>query len=259
MRRAFALLLALAAAGCTAPPPSARPAESRRLAVLAPSAAETLAVLGESGRIVAVGDYVVWPPEVAALPRIGAYDAPSPERLLALGVDLLVTTAGVAGRSERERLEAHGIEVLELDTSTYEATLASMQALGERVGRGAAARELVDGIERRVDAVARSTESLPQRRVLVVVGRDPLFVAGPGSHLDRLLAAAGATNVAGDLGAPWAQASLEAMLERAPEAIVDTSDNRPGVERGMLAGPWGGGRSCRPSPPAGSPRSTPGD
>jgi len=239
MRRLLALALALAAVGCGGPPrPAARPDESKRLAVLAPSAAEMLAALGESGRIVAVGDFVVWPPEVAALPRIGAYDAPSPERLLALGVDLLVTTAGVAGRLERERLEEHGIETLELDTSTYEATLASMQALGARVGRTAAARELVAEVAARVDAVERSTETLPRRRVLVVVGREPLFVAGPGSHLDRLLRAAGGTNVAADLGAPWAQASLEAMLERAPEVIVDTSDNRPGVERGMVSGPW---------------------
>jgi len=239
-RRPLALALAFWATACGAPPPVRDGVpEARRLAVLAPSAAETLAALGETGRIVAIGDFVVWPPEVAALPRIGAYDAPSPERLLALGVDLLVTTAGVAGRAERERLTEHGIDTLELDTATYEASLAAMRALGARVGREREASALVDEVARRVAAVAASTAALPRRRVLVVVGRDPLFVAGPGSHLDRLLEAAGGVNVAADLGSPWAQASLEAMLERAPEVIVDSSDNHPGVVRGLVAGPWG--------------------
>jgi len=233
---ALALLAGLGACGGGAPPPRAA---SERLAVLAPAAAETLASLGLAERVVAVGDYVIWPPELAARPRVGAYDAPSAERLLELEVDLLVTTAGVAGREERRRLASLGVETLELDSATYEAALASIVALGERVGAAERAAALVAEIERRVAAVAAATASLPRRRVLVVVGREPLFVAGPGSHLDRLLEAAGGVNVAADLASPWAQASLEAMLERAPEVIVDTSDNRPGAPRGLAAGGWG--------------------
>ncbi|HSM50126.1 MAG TPA: hypothetical protein VLA75_01845, partial [Thermoanaerobaculia bacterium] len=37
-------------------------------------------------------------------------------------------------------------------------------------------------------------------------------------------------------------ASLEAVLARGPEVIVDSADNRPGAPRGALAGgsgPWG--------------------
>jgi cobalamin transport system substrate-binding protein len=234
-----ALALALLALGCGAPRGGdGAPARAGRLAVLSPSAAETLVALGATDRIVAVGDYVVWPPEIQPLPRIGAYDAPSPERLLALGVDLLVTTAGIAGREEREELAAHGIATLELDTATYPAALRSIEELGARVGRATEARELVAGIERRVAAVADRTAGLTRRRVLVVVGRDPLFVAGPGSHLDRLIEAAGGENVGADLGSPWAQASLEAMLERSPEVVIDMSDNAPDVERGLVLGEW---------------------
>ncbi len=236
----LALALAVLALGCGAPrAPGGTPVEAKRLAVLAPSAAETLVALGVTARIVAVGDYVVWPAELRSLPRLGAYDAPSPERLLAMGIDLLVTTAGIAGRVEREQLAAHGVDTLELDTATYPAALDSIRELGARVGRAERARGLVAEIERRVAAVASATAGLPRRRVLVVVGRDPLFVAGPGSHLDRLIEAAGGENVAADLGSPWAQASLEAMLERAPEVVIDSSDNRPDVERGIVLGAWG--------------------
>jgi ABC-type Fe3+-hydroxamate transport system substrate-binding protein len=74
--------------------------------------------------------------------------------------------------------------------------------------------------------------------VLFVVGRDPVFVAGPGSHPDRLIALAGGKNVAHDLLSPYQQMSLEAALEREPEVIIDTSDNSADALRGRAAGSW---------------------
>ncbi|MFN7942543.1 MAG: helical backbone metal receptor [Thermoanaerobaculia bacterium] len=225
-----ALALALATAAL------ARGAE--RLALLAPAAAETVGALGAAARVVAVGDFVTFPPALAAKPKVGAYDQPSLERLLELRVDLLITVAGVAGRGERDRLRDSGIAVLEIDTESYDGALAAIGEVGEAVGEGAAARRLVARVEARVAAVAARTRDLPPRRVLIVVGQDPLFVVGPGSALDRLLAAAGGTNVAADVGRPFAQVSLEAMLERRPEVVIDLADNRPGAARGAVLGAW---------------------
>jgi len=235
-RGAAALALALAAA-CAAPPRQGA-AAAPRLAVLAPAAAETLALLGAGDLVVAVGDWVTAPPELAARPRLGAYDAPSRERLLELRVDTLVTTASAAGRAGRAELPALGIDVVELDTDSVAGTLASIATLGRLVGREASAAELIDGIEAELAAVAGRAAGAPRRRALVVVGREPLYVAGPGSFLDELLNLAGGENVAADAGAPWAQVSLEAMLARRPEVIVDSADNRSGAPRGALAGSW---------------------
>ena len=236
-RRAAALALAFATA-CAAPP--RQPATAGpRLAVLAPAAAETLALLGAGDLVVAVGDWVTAPAELAARPRLGAYDAPSRERLLQLRVDTLVTTASAAGRAGRAELPALGIDVVELDTDSVAGTLAAIATLGRLVGREEAAAELVDGLEAELAAVAGLAAGAPRRRALVVVGREPLYVAGPGSFLDELLTLAGGENVAADAGAPWAQVSLEAMLARQPEVIVDSADNRRGAPRGAVAGNWG--------------------
>ncbi len=231
------LLVTLGA--CAAPPPPASEPARQRLAVLAPAAAETLAALGVGDRVVAVGDWVTWPPELAARPKLGAYDAPSRERLLELRVDTLITTASAAGQAGRAELPALGIEVVELETETLAGNLTSILGLGRLVGREAAARQLVDDIQRRIDEVAARAAGVPRRRVLVVVGREPLYVAGPGSFLDDLVRAAGGENVAADAGAPWAQVSIEAMLARRPEVILDSADNRPGALRGAEVGSWG--------------------
>src|SRR6185295_17402749 len=76
------------------------------------------------------------------------------------------------------------------------------------------------------------------RRVLFVVGREPLFVAGPGSHIDEMITLVAGTNVFQDAGSPYERVSMEVALQRMPEVIIDTSDNRPGAERGRVPGTW---------------------
>jgi ABC-type Fe3+-hydroxamate transport system substrate-binding protein len=94
------------------------------------------------------------------------------------------------------------------------------------------------GIRGELEAVAALADAAPRRRVLFVVGRDPLYVAGPGSHIDRMIRLVGGRNVAEDALAPYQQVSLEVILERLPEVIVDASDNDPQARRGRVAGEW---------------------
>jgi len=95
-----ALLVVLVAlfAACrrAEPPDTASPSPSApRIVVVAPAAAEILDRLGAVDLIVGVGDFVDWPPAVAKLPKVGAYDSPSVERVLALRANLLFTARGV--------------------------------------------------------------------------------------------------------------------------------------------------------------------
>jgi iron complex transport system substrate-binding protein len=205
---------------------------------MSPAAAETLVALGVTARIVAIGDFVDWPPDLVGLPRIGAFDAPNAERLVELGVTQLFTAASEAGRGEHARLAALGIEVAALDTSTFAGTLAAMAETGRRVGRETEARRLLERIEARVAEVRLRSATAPRRRVLMAVGHDPLFVAGPGSHLDELVTIAGGENVARDATSPYPMVALETILERGPEVIVDSADNRPGGPRGLTTGIW---------------------
>lgn len=209
-----------------------------RIAVMAPVAAEMLASLDMLDRVVAVGDFVEWPPALADLPRLGAYDGVSAEVVLDLRVSLFVTTRSVAASHGLARLRELGVRVLELDNSTYEGTLAALVELGRAVGKETEARALALSIRGRMDAVARRTAGAPRRRVLFVVGRDPLYVAGPGSHIDEMIAVAGGENIAHDASSAYQLASLEAMLERMPEIIIDTSDNGPDALRGRVNGAW---------------------
>jgi iron complex transport system substrate-binding protein len=233
------LLGGLMALGCgkePSPPPAPSP---ERIVVMSASAAEILDSLDLLDRVVGVGDFVQWPPELAGLPRLGAYDTPSPEQVLALRTDLLIVTGSKAGKASYERLRSLGVEVMELKTNTYEAVLASLRQVGERLGRAERAREVEREIRSRMDGIRLRAEGAAKPRVLFVVGQNPLYVAGPGSHADEMVRAAGGVNVASDALSPYQLVSLEAMLDRQPDVIIDSSDNRPGALRGRQLGPWG--------------------
>ncbi|MCG6928275.1 MAG: helical backbone metal receptor [Acidobacteria bacterium] len=209
-----------------------------RIVVMAPAAAEVLEILGATDRVVGRGDYVVWPPALQKLPRVGAYHAPSVETVLSLGTTLLLTTSSQAGQGAHARLRELGIEVLALETNTYESMLGSIVAIGKEVNREEEARRVVERIRREMDEIRELARDASARRVVFVVDRDPVYVAGPGSHVDEMIRAVGGENIAADAASDWQLLSMEIILERAPEVIIDTSDNGEGALRGRVAGPW---------------------
>lgn len=219
---ALALLVACAAlastSGCATTPP--RP-DAPRIVVLAPAAGEMLDALGLADRVVGVGAHGPWPASIAERPSVGNFDAPSSERILELSASHVVTTRSVAAAPHLASLRRLGLEIVEVDTETLDGVFTGLRALGEAFERDAAAARLAADLRGELDAVRRRTADLPQVDVLIVVGREPLFVAGPGSHLDALVEIAGGRNVFGDAGRAYRQVSMEAVLERAPQAIVD--------------------------------------
>ena len=219
-----AALILATLSGCASVEPATATAEApQRVVVFAPSAAEALVALDLADRVVALGSHGPWPAELARLESAGSFDRPDLERLLELECDLVLNTASVAASAGHERIERLGIAVEDLDTSTFDGVFASLQRLGELFEREDRASEIAAGMRDGLERVRAATADLPPRRVLFVVGRDPLYVAGPGSHVDELIRLGAGTNVAHDAASPYQQFSLEAVLERRPEVIVDTS------------------------------------
>ena len=224
--------------GCSATPSPDREAGSERLVVMAPAAAEMIDRLGMADRIVGVGNFVAWPQAMTALPKVGLSSNPNMEQILALEADIYITARGVAAAPKGRRLEGLGVEVLALETGTYEGVFESLRILGERLGRLERARDLEGVMRGRLAAVAEKTRPLPPKSVLFLVGRKPLYVAGPGSHIDQLITLAGGENVAFDSHSSYQMISMEIIISRQPDIIIDSSDNRPGAPRGRHLGGW---------------------
>ncbi len=205
--------------------------ERRRIVTLAPSLTEAVFALGAGDRVVGVGDYATWPPEVSSLPRVGGLMNPNVERLLGLHPDLVLIPSPIP------RLEAAcagaGIPVFRVPMEDLHQVRDGLLRLAALLGREERGRELVAELDRGLDRVRAATAGLPRPTVLLVVDRpetgalQQVVVAGPGTFLDELLGIAGGHNAFPDAARRYFTPSLEEVLRRRPDVILELRAGAP--------------------------------
>jgi iron complex transport system substrate-binding protein len=115
-------------------------------------------------------------------------------------------------------LRTRGTEVFLGETRTLDDVLALVEAIGARVGKGAAARQLASRLRARIAEVPRP--SRPPLPVFVYDCCDPAFTAGGRAVLSDLVARAGGQNVFADLDAAWTKVPWESVVSRKPALII---------------------------------------
>lgn len=196
----------------------------RRIASLSPSTTELCAALGLTDRLVARSRYCDWPPTILEVPPVGGLLDLDVERLVAARPDVVL----LPGRSQAQRdaLSRTGLRFVSLPDSALEDVFVSLEQLGRLAGVDAEAAAVIARIRHELDGLTRSSRPARPLRVLLVVERLQLpptrvYVAGPGSYLDRLLRLAGHENAMASLGRVWGEVGLEEVLLADPDAIIE--------------------------------------
>jgi len=187
-----------------------------------------LVALGAADRIVGV-TRVDHAPEVAARPRVGGFLDPSPEAVLGLKPDLVlwVTDGGALSAVRRlAELSAGSFAILAIPVITVADVPAAAKLVGEAIGDPAAGMALAARLQGALDRLRTASAGRPHPRVLFVVGREPLVVAGPGSFPDELLRLAGAENAVGGTR-PWPVYPLELAVATNPDLVIDAAFDEP--------------------------------
>jgi iron complex transport system substrate-binding protein len=194
------------------------PAPPRRIVTLAPSLTELVFSLGEGARVVGVTRYDDLA-EAKQLPRVGGFNDPSAEAVLALEPDAIFTPPSPGNRGPVEALVRLGVPALVLPLDTVGDVLTATESVGRALGvaeRAAALKARIEGARERARTQARGRT---RAKVALLVGAEPLVAAGPKSYAGELLADAGAENVAkGEV--PFPMLSAESLLTSAPGVIL---------------------------------------
>jgi ABC-type Fe3+-hydroxamate transport system substrate-binding protein len=200
-----------------------RAAASRVISII-PATTEMLFAMGAGDRLVAVGSYDRFPPEVDRLPRVGALLDPNVERILALRPDLVIlygTQADLRQQLERAHVPYYPYVHRGLADVTQ-----TIRSLGARVGVEAAGNALADRIERQLADIRARTGSSTHPKTLLVFGREPgtlrnIDASGGLGFLHDMVEAAGGANVLADVKQQSVMLSTELVLARAPEVIIE--------------------------------------
>ena len=197
------------------------PGSCQRVIALTPSLVETLFALGLGDRVAGVGDYNTWPPEAEKKPRLGGLFNPNLEQIVALKPDLAVLIP-----SERDlaaRLEPLGVDVLVVQNESLADVERSFHTIAERCGVAAAGDRLATEWRQ---GLAPSPLPGPPPRVMLSVGRQAgrlgdMIVAGKGTFFHELLERLGAKNAFADASGLYPQISLEEIVARRPDVILE--------------------------------------
>lgn len=230
----FALAALAAAPQWLGPKP---PAEVKRVVTVAPSLTETVVALGATERLVGVSRFDEQA-EVAALPRVGGFNDPGVETIVALKPDLVVVQMSPGNQKPIEQLAALGVPILALPLTSVDDVLMAMTELGRVLHREDAATALVakfEAVRARVRAAAKARQKSPS--VLLVYGFSPLVVAGPGSFAHELLVDCGARNAAEKAPTAYPTYPLERAVKLTPDIIIDAADTATGRDEVKKLGP----------------------
>lgn len=231
----FALLLT--ALPCLAAPVTVRDARGvpvtlaappRRIVSLSPGTTEMLFALGLGPRVVGVTNYCNFPPAARKIAKIGDVTT-SDERVLSLSPDLIVADK-VANRAAVGRLAGRGKTLFTVGPTTLLEVEQSLRDLGRLAGTERQASIIVAGMERkRRTAAALAKRDGKHPKTLIVIGTNPLFVAGHGTFLDDVVTRAGGVNLGANITG-YGPMSPEKVLAEPPDIILGDARVRAALQ-----------------------------
>lgn len=151
---------------------------------------------------------------------IGGYIDPQLEAILALKPDLVVAMPSMGAQQIFDQLHKKGIPVL----IGFGDSLAELRNLIHHVGLATGKSKDAQAALKRFDSgfaqLATSPRSVKTPSVLVVVGTQPLVVAGGSSFIGEILTLLKVPSVATVGTLPWPLWPLEAVLRHHPGLII---------------------------------------
>jgi iron complex transport system substrate-binding protein len=214
----------------------------RRIVSLVPAITEMLFATGAGPQVVAVSSFDEFPAEVKSLPKVGALLDPDTERILSLRPDLVIV---YGSQSDLQmQLERARIRTFSYRHGGLATTLGTIRDLGAATGHPQESEALVSSLQARLDAVRNRVKGRPQPQTLLVFERQPgtlreIYVSGGVGFLNDMLGIAGGKNVFGEVARESVQPSIETLLARAPDVILEVRAEGL-IDRNQLADrdPW---------------------
>ncbi len=195
-------------------------APAERLVTLSPHLAELVYAAGAGETLLASVEYSDYPPEAAALPRVGDAFRLDLETILALQPDLVIAWASGNPGEAIAQLRSLGLPVWSVEIREPSQISQITAAIGLATGNGHRAKQVATGLERRLEHLAKQYEAAPPVSYFYQVDPRPLFTIN-GQHLiSRGLSLCGGRNIFADEPALAFQVAHESVIVADPDALI---------------------------------------
>ena len=196
-------------------------AQPVRIVSMAPDLTEILYALRLEERVVAVTIDSDYPPAAVNKPKVGTFWQPNIEAVIAVKPDLVVTQAFEQHRSLVQRLRRMGYACLTFHIEQVNDLFTAIETVGNATGQSRAAKDLVDNLQGRIRRLQSLLATRDKVRVLWVVQREPLRVAGLDTFVNGVMELAGGRNAIGPTLHKYPPIGAEQVIASNVQAIVE--------------------------------------
>ena len=207
----------------------ALPVRVDRIVSMAPSLTEILFALGLGEEIVGVTLLSDYPPAAAEKPKVGGFWQPNIEAVVAARPNLVMTLGFGQQKDLAERLKRIGYNTLAVNIEKVSDLFTVIGEIGAAAGRQRQADELVSGIKAKLNELSGLVGALPKVRVLWVIQREPLRVAGRDTFVNEMIELAGGENAIGRTVHKYPPIGAEQVIACGADVIIE-----PEMGRGNL-------------------------
>jgi iron complex transport system substrate-binding protein len=201
-----------------------------RIVSMAPSLTEILFALGLDEEIVGVTLFSDYPPAAAEKPKVGSFVQPNIEAVVAARPNLVMTLGFGQQKNLAERLKRIGYNSLAVNIEKVSDLFTVIGEIAAATGRQRQADELISGIKEKLNTLSSLVGALPKVRVLWVVQREPLRVAGRDTFVNEMIELAGGQNAIGRTVHKYPPIGAEQVIACGAEVIIEPEMGRGDLE-----------------------------
>ncbi|MTI02474.1 hemin ABC transporter substrate-binding protein [Roseibium sp. RKSG952] len=199
--------------------------EANKIVSIGGSVTEIIYALGQQDRLVGRDRTSSYPQEASELPDVGYMRALTPEGVLSVAPDMIVSVEGSGPPEAIAVLREAGVEYVEVPHEfSRDGVVEKIRAVGAALGEEEAANALAEQVGAEIDAAhsaAIEATGSDRARVLFILsiqdGR--IMVGGSGTQADSIISLAGGVNAAASFSG-YKPISPEAMATAAPDVIL---------------------------------------
>jgi iron complex transport system substrate-binding protein len=201
-----------------------------RIVSLAPNLTEILFAIGLEDEIAGVTLDRDYPPEAAEKPKVGTFWQPNIEAVVAARPSLVITLGFEQQKDLAERLRRIGYNNLIVNIEKVSDLFDAIERIGTATGRQRQANELISRTRTKLHQLATLLGSDTKVRVLWVVQREPLRIAGRDTFVNEMIELAGGENAIGPTVHKYPPIGAEQVMACNADVIIESAMGPEDIE-----------------------------
>lgn len=201
-----------------------------RIVSMAPNLTEILFALGQDEKIVGVTRDSNYPPAAMDKPRVGDFWQVDIEAVIASRPDLVITLGFDRQKNLAHRLGRIGYKSLSVNIEKVDDLFEAIRLIGAGTNSMPQADRLIVQLKDKLGELATLVQSSEPVKVLWVVQREPLRVAGRDTFVNEIIELAGGENAIGSTMHKYPPVGPEEVIACGAEVVIE-----PAMVKGELA------------------------